>query len=293
MITINAALLLLILIVVYMKTHKANVSLNYKYNSIDQKVIDLIAKSFSENVDDHKLQLIAVFNQLPTLSELEIINKLYYKFNDTFNIRGLFTKKFKANFPVIFEHRFLPNNKINCQKDNEIVESKFYLILIGKRTVFFEDNFDLREMMLVMQNVLFPEKTYDDFTMSISELKKKIKVRLEKSPIALLNLEKNMLEDVRYSTTMPEIKFFHSDCSACVLKSILQRIKVKEILNQKDEVIIFSALSDSILLKKLVIEKNIRSRVYVDLKDEFDLLTVITEDMEKPIIIEKNIQEEI
>jgi len=285
-VSFNIFLAVIIILFVYFRFHNVDVSIEFEYNAESPKLIDVFEKTFAEKIETDKLYLLFVFNRLPTLEDLETIEKLSRKYKEDTAIRALFTEKFNSSSPIDFNHRFATNYKIKCRKDNSLLDQKYFLMLKGRKFVYADSTLGIQEIAMLIQGNLFPEKGYSDYAASISDLRERIRNRIEQAPLNLFNIKKSQFETVSDLAEKSEIQFFHSNCSSCALKTILSNIRLQGILSKKEAVFIFSALGSSVLIKKLLNEKSINARIYVDRKDEFDLLTAISQDMDKPIIVD-------
>ncbi|MCX6578558.1 MAG: hypothetical protein NT166_00055, partial [Candidatus Aminicenantes bacterium] len=73
--------------------------------------------------------------------------------------------------------------------------------------------------------------------------------------------------------------------SGCQLKTMLNTLKLRKILDEEKVLIIFSIFANRFDLKSLLEQEGIGLPVYIDSKDEFLLHSKMTNDKENPIII--------
>lgn len=284
---VNLALVVLIGVVVGIKYYKSVIRIQYKYEKSPVELVQIIESNFDSKVDLDKLAILFVFNRHPYKSELEIIEKLDYKYKTDVQVAAVFTKKFRITFPISFTHCFLGSKRFELTKNTSLMTDMFFVILNGKKLVYADDHLSLTQLVMLVQNNLFPDRDYEDYVISPGELKQKISDKLKLGPIEFyeaVNRKESRLTLVPHS----KVLFYHTECSPCALKSILSRLKLKSILDGKDQIIIFSALADSVALRKALLENHIDFPVYVDKKDNLNVLTIITKDLSEPLDIELN-----
>jgi hypothetical protein len=226
-----------------------------------------------------------VFNDLPSKSNVESIEKLNWKFSGQINILALFTKKFsfeKKSFPYIFLNRL----KIVCKRKKSMFRKGFYLIIKKNRVVYSDNDFDFANLAFVVQKNISPHLTYKDYAISSEELKEKIKKKLKKGDFNLLQLHTKQVINVGTITRdVSKIQFFHSSCSTCQLKSIMSNLRINRMLADEKQVLIFSVLADSFALKKIIHSQN-KLDIYLDTYDELDLMSVVVDEKVNPLIID-------
>ncbi|MCP5046729.1 MAG: hypothetical protein GY940_06130 [bacterium] len=286
LVIINITLVLVILLFVSLNFFERKLQVHYEYGQSPTKIIDLLKKEFDEKTGHikQKMYLVFAYNQNPTRSELEVIEKLNHKYKDKVNIAALFTSKFRTESPLSFKHRFLSGTRIEMKKGNSVMDESFFLLLNKGKSQYISEHFDLLELVMLIQGKLFPHLDYKDYVVSPTDLKLKVKEKLKLSSVNLLNVNTGTLENKNLSG-LTNAYLYHTDCSPCALKSILSRIKIKEVFEKTDHIIIFSALANSIALSDLIAQNNITAPIYVDKMDELDLLTVITEESQEPVEI--------
>ncbi|MCX6578564.1 MAG: hypothetical protein NT166_00085, partial [Candidatus Aminicenantes bacterium] len=73
--------------------------------------------------------------------------------------------------------------------------------------------------------------------------------------------------------------------SGCQLKTMLNTLKLRKILDEEKVLIIFSIFANRFDLKSLLEQEGIGLSLYIDSKDEFLLHSRMTNDKENPVII--------
>ena len=133
-----------------------------------------------------------------------------------------------------------------------------------------------------------PNLRYNDLVLGASELKTRVMNRIREGNLNLFSLEKAGFERIESVITsgISRIYFIHADCSTCQLKSLLSNIKLKQILDPGEIVLIFSVIADSFELGRVLQEQKIDLRVLIDQNDEFSLFSTITDEKNNPLIID-------
>ncbi len=194
----NAVLILAILVVFFFKFFKKEVVFNCSYDAKPGKLLELIENRFP-GISIKDVSAFFIFNQLPSLADMESLHKLYAKFKDNVTILALFNKKFKYDKPIAFPYKFLSRLKIVCQKNNEMSDKNYYVILKNNRIRYTESKLELFNLVFLLQKHKNPQLKYTNFAVPSDELKRKIAARLRKGSLRLLKLNSNeeeILKDV-------------------------------------------------------------------------------------------------
>ncbi len=282
---INGVLLLMIIFIILFKYYKKEILINCDYNSKPDELFKIISTHFPDN-KDNPISLLFVFNDLPTKSVVAVIEKLYYKLKDDINISTIFTKKFKYESKLKFRYKFLTRFKILCRRDQNKTYKDFFLISKNNAIKYCDTHFDLRNIFFSVMKYKNPKMNYQDFVVSPGDLKENIINKLKVNTLTLLNLYSTELEKISHINNYTRMYFFHANCSACQLRSFVSSIKLEQTINDKEtSLIIFSVLADQYEIRDLLNDIPLRSDVYLDVNDEFGLLSIITDEKNNPFII--------
>lgn len=275
-----------ILAVLYLQFHKKVIVFNCAYDTKPDELLEFIENRIPGN-SKKDVAAFFIFNQLPSLSNMETLNKLYAKFKNEITILALFNKKFKYSKPMVFPHKFFPRLKISCQKDKDVFDKNYFVILKNNRIRYTESKMELVNLVFLLQKYRNPQLTYSDFAVPSEELKRKITARLKDGNLQLLKLSSNENELLKDISDISRVYFVHASCSTCQLKELFTKLKLKQIIdNNEKNVIIFSVFADSFKLNKLIEGVNLNMDIYLDINDEFGLFSTITDEKENPLIID-------
>jgi hypothetical protein len=282
----NGLLILMVAFFFFLNYYKRELIIDGSYQARPGELIKIIGEHTSDS-QKNGLSLIFVFNDLPSKSNVESIEKLDHKFTGQINIIALFTKQFsfeKKSFPYIFLSRL----KIVCKRKNSMFRKRFYLIMKKNRVVYSDSDFDFANLAFIVQKNISPHLTYEDYAISSEELKEKIKKKFKKGDFNLLQLNTNQLVNVGTITrNVSKIHFFHASCSTCQLKSIMVNLRINRVLDEEKQVLVFSVFADSFALRKILRPDN-NLDIYLDTHDELDLMSVFVDEKVNPLIIDAN-----
>lgn len=282
---LNSILIAAIIGLLIMTFHKKQIVIDSSHGSRPEKLINLIKKSFP-GYSNKLSTLVFIYNDLPSKSDILDIEKLQLKFKENINIRVFFNRKFKYQNQMKFPHHFASNLKIFCKQDESTIKSNFYLILKGDKISFVDFNFNFTELVYLVQKIANPNSDYKDYAVSIDDLRRIIVHRINKGNLNLLELNSGDHEKIDVLSGISKVYFIHADCSTCQLKSILSSIKLKKILDGCRSIIVFSIMANSFELTEFIKERNLDLKIYLDTNDEFNLMSVITDDKKNPIEID-------
>ncbi len=122
---INLLLVLIILALLFLRYFRPTIYINCEYNSDSNKLLELVNAHFKRG---KKLSCIFIFNDYPSLHQMEIIEKIRLKFQDKINVYSLFSKRFRVNRKIDFPHSFV--NQLNKHRSRGTLE--IYLTIPGK-----------------------------------------------------------------------------------------------------------------------------------------------------------------
>ncbi len=285
---LNTFLVLAIVAILVLTIYKKEVQFDCSFDAAPVKLLDIINRKFTgTSIKD--VAVFFVFNQLPSKSDIQTIEKLHFKFKEKVTVLTLFLRKFKYDQEMRFPHRFLSNLKIKgkSKENNKIAEDNYFLVLKNKKVQYIDKKLDLVNMAFLIQKKLNPRLGYRDFALSSENLRKKISRRLDKGNLRLLRLSSNREEILKDVTEISRVYFIHAACSTCQLKSLFAKLKLDQIMaDDEKHIIVFSVFADSFKLNAISGEGNLNVPAYLDVNDEFDLFSTITNDKENPLIID-------
>jgi hypothetical protein len=283
---LNAILIIAIVTVLLLTFYKKEVVFDCNFDAEPHGLLEIIHQSFPD-ISLKDVSVVFVFNRLPSKSDIQTIEKLHYKYKEEMSVLTLFTRKFKSNQPLRIPHKFLSHSKITCKKEKGFTEGNFFVLLSNGKVQHVDTKLDLVDMAFLVRKKLDPQLGYSDFALSSGDLRNRIVQRLNKGNLHLMRLDTGNEDFLKDLTGISRIYFIHAACSTCQLKSLFNNLKLKQILDGSEKaVIIFSVFADSFSLNEILDESDLKMPVYLDLKDEFDLFSIITNDRENPIIID-------
>jgi hypothetical protein len=150
--------------------------------------------------------------------------------------------------------------------------------------------FNFFELAFLLQTKTKPGADFEDYFVDISQVKRQVVRKMEDRDFSLLSLNSGKYEriDQIMEEGLSKIYLFHSECSACQLKSLFARMKIDRIFDKNKSIVIFSVMADTSALEQLIENESNPLKIYLDFNDEFGLFTVITDDKKNPIIIDNN-----
>lgn len=288
--TVNGILLAVVLYLVYLKVYKITVAFSCEYGTQPAPLLDLISEHFQGDYSESKgteARVIFIFNELPHASNLETIDKLYTLYRDKLSCNVIFTKKIRMEVPVRFPYRFLTRYRFSCETKDIRYKQNFYLLLIGDRLVYSSKDFNFLEMNFIVKKNIEKDFSVAGSQMSKKELRDRVIQKLNEKGLELLDIITNQPRRFDSFSEFSEIYFFHVSCSGCQLKTMLNTLKLKRILDGEKVLIIFSIFANRFDLKSLLEQEGIELPVYIDSKDEFLLHSKMTDDKENPVIIKQ------
>ncbi len=278
---INLLLVLIILALLFLRYFRPTIYINCEYNSDSNKLLELVNAHFKRG---KKLSCIFIFNDYPSLHQMEIIEKIRLKFQDKINVYSLFSKRFRVNRKIDFPHSFV-KNKIVCRNRPEL---RSFFILLKDRIIHFSHIYNLDEMMFLIGKNIHSDFQYENLLLNPKSIKEKILLRIMKGELILLNLLSNKTEVID-KIENKKIILIHSACTSCQLERIFKSIKDKGAENQ---IYIFSFWASSTELIRRLSDTKMGSNFYLDYLDEFNLALSIYK-KEELIQISLNLQKEI
>lgn len=288
---VNGILLAVIIYLVYLTVYKITVAFSCEYGTQPAALVEIIRGHFQGNLEESnriQAQLICIFNEVPHAANLENIDKLYTLYRDKLSCKVIFTKKIRMEVPVRFPYRFLTRYRFSCETKDIRYKQNFYLLLIGDRLVYSSKDFNFLEMNFIVKKNIEKDFSVAGSQMSVRELRERVIQKLNEKGLELLDIITNQPRRFESFSEFSEIYFFHVSCSGCQLKTMLNTLKLKKILDEEKVLIIFSIFGNRFDLKSLLEQEGIGLPVYIDSKDEFFLHSRMTNDKENPVIIRRD-----
>ncbi|MCP4217297.1 MAG: hypothetical protein GY765_21820 [bacterium] len=261
-------------------------TIDCEYNSRPGEIVDI--KSAMLGADRQKdITLFLVFNNIPTLSGIDALNKLQFKYSDRVDVLAVFSRRFKTDIPCGFKYKALSNREIICRYGGKSFGADFFMVLKVDRVLHVEKTGAASAVAYQLMRVLHPELSYTDYAISATALRNKVSGKIRDGNFGLYQLHaggEREIEDIIADST--EFNFVAAKCSTCMLNEILADLKNKESEGDSKTAVIFSCLSDRYALENIVTPEGID--LYIDNRDEFDLMAAIVGDKAGRIELDKN-----
>jgi hypothetical protein len=287
---LNSLLAIVIIAILYQRFYIKEINFDCQHNSLPNELLKEISAHDIE-LSTNSNAMLFFFNEVPLLSSMEDIEKLYFKNKGKVSFFVIFTKRFLMNIEMRFPYKMIDNVKFVCS--NRALDKNFYLVLKDKKIIYADNGFNLFDMNFMIQKSLCPGKKLNDYQASIGRVKKKIIKSFKKDDFSLLQMGKNSFSRLHNLNEYSQIYFFHLNCSACNIKKILSEIKVKQVVEEKKIAIVFSVLANTYELQSLIDFTRLDTPVFVDYKDHFELVSVISDEKKFPIVINREELEEV
>jgi thiol-disulfide isomerase/thioredoxin len=284
LIALNSLLIIIILLFSFFKFFRFNVAFECEYGKHPGKILAIAAENFP-GFGDSDLKVLCVFNNLPGMDILENIEKLYRLYRSKVAFGAIFAKDFKPAYELDFPYRMLSRYKFSCTKEEGATDRGHFLLIQGDKIIHNTDAFDFFALNFVLQKKIDPNLSIASTQIQTKDLKTHIIQKMTEKELELSELNTGKVILFNDMKRFSKIFFFHANCSGCRLKSLIQDIKLLEILDKENSIIIFSIFANRFELKSLLDEKHTTLPVYIDTKDKFSLSGKITNDKETPIII--------
>lgn len=281
----NIILFIAIAFFLFIKIYKEKVFFQCEYGKHPTELLKVVSENFP-GIEKKRLEAICVFNNLPGITVIENIKKLYNLYKDSVSFGVIFTDKFRSIYDFSFPYKILPGYKFSCNdnKDTEFEKNYFLFLIDGK--IFHKDiNLNFFDINFTLLKRLNPGLNYMDAQISTVKLKSRIIERMNGNDLELLNITTDALEKFDSFSEFSKIYFFHANCSSCVLKSLIKDMLVKRIFDEEKILVIFSIFANRFELQSLLDENHVNLPVYIDNKDEFLLSSKITNEKKNPVII--------
>ena len=287
LVVLNLVLVVLIIFFLFLKFYKIRVQFDSNFGTQPVPLLKLMGKYFP-NLPAKEIEVIFVFNSLPSGSQLEAMEKLYKKVGSKANISAIFTSRFKIPFKISFPYHFSRQLVIQYLKNKSPIKNNFYVILRNKRIDYLDEIRNAANTAFMVMKKINHNLRYNDLVLGTSALKNRVLNRILAGNLNFFPLEKAEYERIEsfINSGISRIYFIHANCSSCQLKSLLSNIKLKQILDPGEIMIIFSVMADSFELGRVLQEQKIDLRVLIDQNDEFNLFSIITYEKNNPLIID-------
>jgi hypothetical protein len=257
-----------------------------KHQEKPGKLLEIVDRYF-QNQDPKDLTLIFIFNRLPALSDIEVINKLSKIYRDRANFFVFFHEKFKTSTKLDFPYRFLTNTKLLGKFEDKLLNSNYFLLLQNHEIQFIDISMKILDINFLIEKCLYPSKDYRDFAVSPEKLKNRLIESLNGGNKSLLNLLNGNVENILDFKGYSKIYFIVAACTECELRTLIQEMKLEQILDTTRNLVIFPIHADETRLKGIIELSGVSLPMYIDYKNEFNLLSVITNSKTKLICIDK------
>jgi len=283
---INISLAALIIWVMWNKFYSKEIIVDLKQGEKPGKLLEIIDRYFQKQ-EKKDISLVCIFNRLPALNDIEVINKLVQIHSDRTNFFVFFHKNFQTSSKLNFPYRFLTNIKLFGKLEDKVLSSNYFLLLQNQETQFIDTSMKILDINFLIEKYLYPHKEYSDFAVSKERLKKRLMDNLNEGNKTLLNLLNDNVEKFVGFKGYSKIYFIVADCSDCELKALIQEMKLEQILDAKKNLVIFPIHAEESRLKGIIEKSGISLPIFIDYKNEFNLLSVITSNKTKLICIEE------
>lgn len=286
---LNILLSVFIVLFLFLNYSRSDVVIRGEYDSRPNRLFEVITDGFPGKVIAQDVSLIIIFNELPTKADIETIEKLHYKLGNRINLVTLFAKKFRRDRMLTFPHTFLTKYKIICENRGSLLDKNFYLITKNRQIKDFDYYLDMRTIFFSIKKQLEPHLDYSDFVVPVDRLKAGITDKTGNNSFKLLNLASREVEELKFPGEYSKIYFFHAKCSPCRLRDFVNKTRLENTFQDKQKsIFIFSVLTDRFELSDLLAGISLKTPIYMDLYDQFNLFSVITDEKANPFIISLN-----
>jgi hypothetical protein len=176
---------------------------------------------------------------------------------------------------------------LSCQQRPGLSDKNYFIILENNQISHTDDRFDPVEMFFLISKRLNPQLEYKDMTISNEGLKERIVKRLTSGNLHLFHLNSRADVVLKDIIGISRVYFIHAACSSCQLKALFSHLKLKHIMDDSEKsIIMFSVFADSFSLKQMLNDSNLKMPIYLDINDNFNLFSTITNEKENPLIID-------
>jgi hypothetical protein len=287
LVILNSFFAILILVFLFLKFYKVRVEFDGDFGTQPAPLLELMGKHFP-GLPAKEIDVSFVFNSLPSASQVEAVEKLSQKVGSKATISAFFNSRFTIPFKISYPHHFSRQLVIQYLKNKSTYQGNFYVILRNKRVEYLDVNRNATNTAFMIMKKINPDLSYNDLVLAAPALKTRVVKRIKDGNLRLFSLEKDDYESIDsfLDKGISRIYFLHADCSSCQLKSLLSNIKLKQILDPGEILLIFSVMADRFELGRVLHEQKIDLRVLIDQNDEFGLFSVITDEKNNPLIID-------
>lgn len=282
---INIALAIVLAFLLWQKFYEKTQRFNISYGEKPSELTTFIDNHFN-HAWKHPHSIVYIFNKLPVLSDISDITKLYRKHRKNLNFLVVFHKRFKIPYPIRFPYKFLTNTKSECVFNGTVHKGNYFVLLKDQKLSHFDITQKILEMNFLIEKQVHPDKEYKDYAMSKPRLKNHLIRKLKTGNLNLVHLLTNKNEAISDFRRYSKIYFIIGGCTSCELKRLVNELKLRKMLDKKEELVIFPIFANEMELKPVVEEARLELPVYVDYHDQFDLFSIITGEKNKLIEIE-------
>lgn len=243
LIAVNSLLIIIILLFSLFKYYRINVAIDCEYGKHPGKVLAIATENFP-GLGDSDLKAICVFNTLPGMDVLENIEKLCRLYSSKVAFGVMFTKNFKPAYAMDFPYKTLSRYRFLFTNEERGADRGHFLLIQGDKIVHNTDAFDFFSLNFIIQKKIDPSLSIAAAHMPTKELKSHIIKKMTGKELELLDLNTGKVTIFSDMARFSKIYFFHANCSGCRLKSLMQDIKLLEILDKENPIIIFSIFAN-------------------------------------------------
>jgi hypothetical protein len=220
---------------------------------------------------------------------METLEKLYNMYGTDVSFNVFFSKKFKSVQKIGFPYKILTRYNFACLKDDTgNFEKNYFLLTCDNKTIYVDDRLDFFSLNLVILKNIKEGKGQIVTRISKDELKSRLISKLHQDKLKLYSTAANEIVDFKNSGAISEIYFFHADCSTCELRSVLNEVKMKKIVDNREIALVFSVFANPSDIRELLVEKGMNIPAFVDNNDELELSACFFKSKENPIIIKND-----
>lgn len=269
-----------VITVLFFQFYRTELFFECTYNQIPSEFLPILDKEFP--LAQKQIQLVMIFNELPSIENIDTMNKVYKKFQSQVDVKSLFLKKFKKDIPLDFPHSFLSNKKIFCNSDNNNFNKNYFLLLKDNRLRFIDSTPKAQTLALLLNKNL--GKQEKDIIIKKSDLEYKLAKKFQCRDINLYNLLTLRMEPVIFNNPETEIHVYHAGCSSCRLKDIITNIN-RDAALYKNIVNVFTFQTNLHEIKNLLTENSTYLKAFLDSNDYLEIGFTETNHIPNPIII--------
>lgn len=288
---VNIVLIIILAVLLWQKYYKSSMQLDLKYDEKSASLTGFISEHFEPGVKNIHA-LVYFFNDLPVVNDIGTISKLYRKHKDDLDFFVFFHKKFKFPYKVEFPYAFVPNTKLDVTYNGNLQRTNSVVLLNNGRVKHCDVPLKILDMNFLVEKHIHPDRDYKSYAMSGKRLRAHLVKKLKDGGKQLIHLKSDKEETISNFKEYSKIHFIVGGCTSCELKKFVNQLKIRQILDDKKEMVIFPIFADESELQPIVKSEQLSLPVYIDYNDQFELFSVITGEKNKMLTIEASELEE-